>query len=492
MRARHGLWGVLLGATFVVACVGGSKGLTSEDKERLKPYVLDTPPTDMGTKLDVNFENKIHLIGFKADPDTAKPGTDVKITLYWRCDEPLEDGWMLFTHLQDDAGDASLDNLDWASPIREKRGEHQILGPDRWEKGKIYVDESTWKVKDNVKGPSFSVLTGIWKGEARLRIITGPNDGDNRAIAGKVKTGIAPAAPEQHTEAQPPSMIVNKLAANTKITVDGKADEKEWGGAPSTGPFVEVATGRPNATFPVNATAKLLWDDVNLYALFDVKSTEFYTGFTDAKAQPKDFTAAGQPKLWDKDTVELMVDPDGDGDNKDYYELQINPQNKVFKSQFDALQMPNGGPNGPFGHEDWDPKLKSAVQITKDKDGKQAGYVVEVAIPWAGYAKAQNKPPKAGDVWRMNFYAMKHNGGVSWSPILGKGNFHFAPRFGRVTWAGAGGAMPAASAANSGGALGALGVGSASAAPAASGAVAIPLGSGRPRIMPMPRAVPPQ
>jgi hypothetical protein len=37
----------------------------------------------------------------------------------------------------------------------------------------------------------------------------------------------------------------------------------------------------------------------------------------------------------------------------------------------------------------------------------------------------------------MNFYAMQDNGGMAWSPILRKGNFHFAPRFGRVRWAAA-------------------------------------------------------
>jgi hypothetical protein len=34
----------------------------------------------------------------------------------------------------------------------------------------------------------------------------------------------------------------------------------------------------------------------------------------------------------------------------------------------------------------------------------------------------------------MNFYAMKNNSGVAWSPILGQGNFHKASRFGRITW----------------------------------------------------------
>ncbi len=476
MRARHGMLGVVLLGTVVLlgACVGGSKGLTSEDKERLKPYILDTMPADVGHKLDINFENKVHLIGFKADPEVARPGTEVKLTYYWRCDDTLEDGWKLFTHVQDDANDSSIGNLDGAGPLREIRNEKQIMGPDRWEKGKFYVDEQTFKVPDGVKGQTFTPFTGIWKGEARLRIITGANDGDNRAIPGKVKTGLVAAPAEQHTEAAPPAIIVNKMAANDKIVVDGKDDDKAWGAATSTGPFVEVSSGRPNTTFPVNGQAKITWDDTNLYAFYTVKSGELYTGFTDAKAQPNDFTATGQPKLWTKDTIEMMVDPDGDGDNKDYYELQINPQNKVFKAQFDTLQQPSGGPNGPFGHEDWDPKLKSVVVIAKAGD-KTDGYNVEIAIPWAGFAKAANKPPKPGDVWRMNFYAMKNNGGVSWSPILGKGNFHHAPRFGRVTWA-VPGAAPSPSA-------------SASANAAASGSVGLkpaPNPSG-PRILPIPR-----
>jgi hypothetical protein len=80
------------------ACVGGSKGLSSEDKDKLKPYVLDAPPADIPHKLDVNFENKVHLIGYKFEPETAKPGSEVKLTYYWRCDDTLDDGWLLFTH----------------------------------------------------------------------------------------------------------------------------------------------------------------------------------------------------------------------------------------------------------------------------------------------------------------------------------------------------------------------------------------------------------
>lgn len=48
-----------------------------------------------------------------------------------------------------------------------------------------------------------------------------------------------------------------------------------------------------------------------------------------------------------------MIDPDGDGDNRDYYEIQINPQNLVFDSRSDSYNRPRPTPDGPFGHQDW-------------------------------------------------------------------------------------------------------------------------------------------
>src|SRR5258706_4710993 len=109
MRRPTNVWkltlALLVGATSLTAgCVGGSKGTSSSDLEKLKPYVLEAVPADMPNKIDINFENKIHLVGYKVDPATAGPGTDVKITMYWRCDEKLDDGGNLFTHVIDSNG----------------------------------------------------------------------------------------------------------------------------------------------------------------------------------------------------------------------------------------------------------------------------------------------------------------------------------------------------------------------------------------------------
>jgi len=258
-----------------------------------------------------------------------------------------------------------------------------------------------------------------------------------------------------------------------KIDVNGKLDEEAWKTAPATGAFADVRTGRPAPTSPVQGSARLLWDDTSLYVGIEVKDKNIEGGF---KKDEKD------PHLWTKDTVEIMLDPDGDGDNKDYYEIQINPQNLVFDSQFDTYNAPKKEPDGPFGHQEWSAKLKSAVTLngTIDKaDDADEGYVVEAAIPWKSLTKADKVPPTAGQTWRINLYAMENNGGGAWSPILGQGNFHRASRFGKVLFATKGWEPPAPSAEAPAGSAAPPG----SAVPAASGAPASSTVSPRPKLL---------
>ena len=58
--------------------------MSAEERERLKPYILDAVPSDVN-KLDINFENRIRIVGSKFEPSIAKPGEEVKVTVYWRC-----------------------------------------------------------------------------------------------------------------------------------------------------------------------------------------------------------------------------------------------------------------------------------------------------------------------------------------------------------------------------------------------------------------------
>ncbi|MBI5531980.1 MAG: carbohydrate-binding family 9-like protein [Deltaproteobacteria bacterium] len=433
-------------ATIGLGCVGGSKS-NPVNKEALKQYILPAVPADVGTRLDVDFEGKVKLLGYKITPaGNAGPGTEIKLTMYWQCVETVGDGWLLFTHVLDSGGERVL-NIDNVGPLRDWVDNKQALAPMAWEKGKVYVDEQTFRLPDQLNTPELTVTTGIWKGDARLKTTAGPHDRENRAIVAHIKTGAANTPKPTVTQIPLKSLRVDRMAKDAKpIKIDGKLDDDAWKTAATTGPFVDVGKGTPNPAFPVQGSAKLTWDDKNLYVGFEIQSKSIVGGF------PKD---AKDPHLWEKDTVEIMIDPDGDGDNLDYYEIQINPQNLVFDTRYDKYNEPKDDAKNVYGHMDWSAKLKSAVVVDGEIDKADAGkgYVVEAAIPWASFDKAKQVPPKPGDTWRMNFYGMKNNGGMAWSPIMGEGNFHKATRFGKIVFGMPGEALPTGSASGSASAL---------------------------------------
>jgi len=417
--------------------------LSPEQEAQLAPFISQQTPVGM-VEANVSFDDKIHLVGYVVSPRQAvyNPGATVHVMLVWRIDKEIEPGWELFTHLVSEDGH-ELGNIDGNSPLRRMKGyDGQPLPPSRWKPGRFYIDNLTFIVPGD-PSPTLVVGAGIVHAQKGRLPIRGPGgDAENRTSVVRLRTGMKSAKSSIKT------LDVPKLPAGVAIGIDGRLDEPAWASAPVAGPFVDVGSGRPSRSAAVQGSARLLWDDAHLYVGFEVQDRRITGGFA---------PDTRDPHLWERDTVEIMIDPDGDGDNKDYYEIQINPQNLVFDSQFDDYNAPRGGPDGPFGHEEWSANLTSAVTLkgTIDNNADQdEGYTVEAKIPWSSLGKAQRTPPAPGDAWRMNFYAMQNNGGTGWSPIYGEGNFHRARRFGRIRFQpppGEGGAAPATSSSASAG-----------------------------------------
>ncbi len=449
----------------VGGCVGGPPDGESE-RRRLGAYVVEQPPPDVGKRLDIDYDGKVVLLGARVEPaGPVRPGQQLKLVLYWQVRSKVGAGWNLFTHLLDGAGER-IANLDNAGPLRRQEGDQQVLGPWAWEAGKVYIDELDVTLPPTIRTSQVQIVAGLWKGKDRMRIRSGPRDRHQRGIVAELSMAGAAAKPRIVLDTRVPQMRVDRLDEGTAPTIDGRLDEAVWQQAGETGAFRDVATGHPNRRRDLGGSARLLWDDSAMYVGITVIDADVRGGFD---------TEAKDPHLWTGDTAEIMVDPDGDGDNRDYYEIQIGPQNLVFDSRFDDYNRPVKRPDGPFGHEDWSARLESAVVVDGELDqpGPDRGYVVEVRIPWSSFAVARHAPPRVGDEWRMNFYAMEKNSGVGWSPILGQGNFHRASRFGRVLWAERGWQPPGAPA-----------------APAASGALPTPSASGSTRPVPSHRAPP--
>ncbi len=217
-------------------------------------------------------------------------------------------------------------------------------------------------------------------------------------------------------------MRVVKLAK--KPTWDGKLDDPEWTTAAATSAFVEPGSGAEAPGHEVAAFAKLAWDEQN-----------FYIGAVIYDRSPVSTFAATDidPHVWEKSSaIELMIQPGDFGDNKDYYEIQVDAHGAVFDSHWDDYNTPITGSvtSKIFGHQDWSCKQEHAIYTQADRF-----YSLEIAIPWSAFVAGRTSlPPKSGDVWRLNLYSFKdgQRSALAWSPIRGQGNFHKSARFGRI------------------------------------------------------------
>jgi hypothetical protein len=401
-----------------------SKAAKDRPKPSIGQYAKSTPPK-AAQPLEIAFDGKAELIGYKIKPeDGFKRGQNVKMQFFWKSVAPIPEGYALVGHVLDESGESVM-NLENHGPLRKTKGGKPVLPPSMWEPGKYYTDDVSFKIPNRVKTETVRVVVGIAKkkGGGALAVTKGEKDSQQRALVATLDLTKGGA------KSKVPQVRLDKLDAGVKINVDGKLDEAAWQAATPIGPFVDPTTGGDAKASPVQGKARMLWNSEGLFLGVEVTDKDVIGGF---KKTDKD------PHLWTKDTIELMVDPDGNGDNKDYYEIQINPQNLVFDSRFDDYNQPKKEPDGPFGHQDWSSNVKSKVVVdgTIDKsDDEDKGYTVEAMIPWKSFDKAAKTPPALGDTWRMNVYAMQNNSGVSWSPLLKAGNFHKASRFGRVQFA---------------------------------------------------------
>ena len=235
----------------------------------------------------------------------------------------------------------------------------------------------------------------------------------------------APAFPvlpglDEVARSQVPEVSVVPLTA----TIDG--DLEEWAEVAWAGALVSPGDGSPIPESPVAGNFKLAWDADHFYAAFVVQDRE--------AASPLERSAV-DPHVWEAASgVELMLQPGDPGDNSHYFEIQVCAAEAVWDTRFDAYNRPTRGEGAgrEFGHQSWDASLERSVRVVPGE-----GYVVEMALPWASLESPNATiPPSAGEVWRANIYSFRdgQRHSLAWSPLLGQGNFHFAPRFGRIAF----------------------------------------------------------
>ncbi len=131
--------------------------------------------------------------------------------------------------------------------------------------------------------------------------------------------------------------------ASEPITIDGKLDEKAWQAVPWTDAFVDIEGDiKPLPRFKTRA--KMLWDDTYFYVAAHLEEPHVWGTLTKHDAV-----------IFQDNDFEIFIDPDGD--NHEYYEIEINALN----TEWDLFLKKPYRDGGPAINE-WEiPGLKTAV-----------------------------------------------------------------------------------------------------------------------------------
>ncbi|MBI5488180.1 MAG: carbohydrate-binding family 9-like protein [Deltaproteobacteria bacterium] len=211
------------------------------------------------------------------------------------------------------------------------------------------------------------------------------------------------------------------------VVLDGNLDDTAWRSAQCSGGFVNPGGGEPAPDSHVNGAAWAAWDDTNLYLAVRVEDPDPTSPFSAEEVDPH---------VWERSSgIELMLQPGDPGDNREYYEVQVDVNGAIWSTSFDDYNDPITGEGRArrFGHQEWQPSIATGVAVARD----EGWYAIELALPWSQVRSTRTAvPPRAGDVWRANLYSFRDGQGdsLAWSPIRGEGNFHRSSRFGRLVF----------------------------------------------------------
>jgi hypothetical protein len=153
-----------------------------KNQSPLSAMVLSAPPNPQH-KLDVNMEDKLEVLGYdivdeRGRPvDAVSPGTASHMRTYYRVLAPLTSEWEAFIH---------IDGFK-----RRHNGDHKPLSGkypmSLWLPGDLIVDDYEFKLEPNFTPGSYQIYFGLFVGDTRLKVKSGPSDGDNRIDGGAIR-----------------------------------------------------------------------------------------------------------------------------------------------------------------------------------------------------------------------------------------------------------------------------------------------------------------
>jgi hypothetical protein len=396
MRSRTPLVLALAVLGLTLGCrdeqAGPKRRATTAPPPSAQGRTLEAAPSDLTYLSEATLGGgAIRYLGSKVEPEQPRAGQPVRLSHYFVALRPPPAGWSFFTHLVDPATFAMLVNAD-----------HPVQGGamplERWPVGKVIEDQHTVAMPQT----EARVLLGFWRGDQRLPVDQPQaHDGSHRLLGPKLGGTQQASLPEYRVP-----------RTETPPTIDGDLSDEVWRRAPAVNLVGSMRGEKPR----LRTTARLLYDDANLYVAFDAEDPDVW-GTLMNRDDP----------IYGEEVVEIFIDANADG--RTYNEMQVSPNNVVFDAYFPA---PRQGMDLA-----WDSKLQSAVQVRgtiNDPSDRDDGWSAELRIPFSELAEVPRLPPQPGDRWRFNLYRLdlpdrKRQEGQAFSPLFVP-DFHATHRFG--------------------------------------------------------------
>jgi hypothetical protein len=133
---------------------------------------------------DVNFDNRLRLIGYDAKTQNVGPGQTVPLTLYWQVEAPIDQDYTVFIHLVDDNG-AVIAQGD-GPPLQG------FYPTSAWAPGEILNDTHEISLPADARQGRYQVLVGLYNPVTGKRLPVAGDFRDNQVPLATIDVGVAP------------------------------------------------------------------------------------------------------------------------------------------------------------------------------------------------------------------------------------------------------------------------------------------------------------